>query len=96
MRFVAISLVLLSAAHGPPRGALNPSHHRHTAVPSNWSPGGHDGSTRGDVVRSLGSQQAEFAGEHGPLNRVDFGNGSQLGLGFVQGHKPGLKFKLPF
>jgi hypothetical protein len=91
MRYRPLVFLALLAAHGPHQ------HHAHHPMLSNWHFGAHDASPR-DFNRA--ASRVDKAGIEmvvdRRVDRIEMGNGAQLGLGFVSGHNVGVKFKLPF
>lgn len=91
MRYLSVAFLVLMAAHGPLH------HHSHHPMPVNLRMGSPDGISPRDFNRTLGHvDKAEFQPVARRLDRLDMGNGANLGVGFIGGRHMGLKLKLPF
>jgi len=89
MRCFALLFLLLAAQRAP--------FGHHHPMPSNWQMSPHEGSAAGDFRRRFRSKdEAQSSGQQMRLNRLDVGNGAQLGIGLVHGHHAGFRLKLPF
>jgi hypothetical protein len=91
VRYRSVAFLALLAAHGPLH------HHSHHPMLSNWHMGGQDGSAFRESNRSthrFATDESLFAEHH--FNRVELGNGANVGAVFVGGRHMGLRLKLPF
>ncbi|MDB5693128.1 MAG: hypothetical protein JWO81_2191 [Alphaproteobacteria bacterium] len=98
---VPLLLLSLAAARGPG--------YRHHFMPHVWQSPRSDGMSRRDFgrafhpydirARSGTASRYDIQGlprEQLRLNQLDMGNGAHVGVGFVQGHRPGITFGLSF